>query len=448
MIFCTKRGAVATVTVAKRRHFDMNLRWLAILLMAAMEAACGHSSPAAPTPVPASPKPEGPSVAVRLTVDNVASQDAVAGLSVVAVDASASTGADLKYHVEFGDGTVVTDPIARHVYAATGSYQVTVTVTDAAERTAGASVPVIVASPLGTWLYAGFLSGVRQVEVQRLTLTSQQGLTMHGILATRGRERSVTGQLVADRRIRLVTDDRSETLEGGLPAELRTESSTLTLSAHGGGVEGETFGFTRVAADPAGAPPDAVLKMRFFSFSAPFAIKQISPIQFDGSTSRGDGLKYFIEFGDGTFSSDATAVHPIQAAGQYTARLTVVDRFGRSDSEAATYDVRSLVLWDPSQYQYWQTYGYPPESDIYVLLGFTAQDGTVVKGVLSVSSDPPIPKYLFSGTVTADGQVQLRVADSNIALSGTLALGPNYNDRKMVLTITGDRYHGERFTLH
>src|SRR3954453_4738659 len=108
MIFCTNRGAVATVTVAKRRHFDMNLRWLAILLMAAMEAACGHSSPAAPTPVPASPKPEGPSVAVRLTVDNVASQDAVAGLSVVAVDASASTGADLKYHVEFGDGTVVT----------------------------------------------------------------------------------------------------------------------------------------------------------------------------------------------------------------------------------------------------------------------------------------------------------------------------------------------------
>jgi PKD repeat protein len=425
----------------------MHLGWLAVLLMTAMAAACGHSSPAAPTPVAPSPKAESPSVAVRLTVDNVASQDAVAGLSVVAVDASASTGADLQYHVEFGDGTVITDPIARHVYAVPGSYRVTVTVTDAAERTAGTSASVIVASPLGTWLYAGFLSGVRQVEVQRLTLTSQQGLTIHGVLATRGRERSITGQLVADRRIRLVTDDRSEILEGGFPPELRTESSTLTLSAHGAGVEGETFGFTRVVAEPAGAPPDAVLKMRFFSFSAPFAIKQISPIQFDGSTSRGDGLQYFIEFGDGTFSRAVTAVHPIQDVGQYTARLTVVDRFGRSDSEATTYDVLSLVLWDPSRYQYWET-KFGEGSEIPVLLGFTAQDGTVVKGVLSVYSDSAIRRYLFSGTVTADGQVQLRVADSNIALIGTLALGPNFLDRKMLLTITGGPYHGERFTLH
>jgi PKD repeat protein len=443
MIFSAKRVALATDTVAYRRHGGVAPTAFAILLLVT-GTACSHASPAAPTPGPTSEKPDAPVAVARLTVDNLASQDAIAGLSVVMVDATASTGTNLKYRVEFGDGTVINDRVARHVYETTGSYQVAVTVTDATERTAAISRPVIVSSPLGTWLYAGFLSGVRQVEVQRLTLTSQETQTIHGTLATRGRERSITGQLLADRRIRLVTDDRSETLEGVMPSELRSESSALTLGAHGSGVDGETFIFTHLLSEPTGAPPDAVLKMRFFSFSAPFAIKQISPIQFDGSTSRGESLKYFIEFGDQQVTSDATSVHPIRQAGQYTARLTVVDRFGRWDSEAMPYEVQALVLWNPPNFEYWFN-----DEELTVLdaiLGFTAQDGTAVSGIFRryVIYPQPPKDFPFTGTVTADGEVQLSLVGSNVVLNGSLTLGPRTNDKNMVLTITGDGYHGER----
>ena len=65
-------------------------------------------------------------------------------------------------------------------------------------------------------------------------------------------------------------------------------------------------------------------------------------MRFDGSGSRGDGLSYFIEFGDGQVSAEPVAVHPIEQAGYYLARLTVVDRFGRADAEILSLWVNSL----------------------------------------------------------------------------------------------------------
>src|SRR5436190_23532787 len=77
--------------------------------------------------------------------------------------------------------------------------------------------------------------------------------------------------------------------------------------------------------------PQAVLNVRFDSFGAAMAITGLSPIQFDGTRSSGDGLSYRIEFGDGQSSSKPIAIHPVDITGPLTARLTVVDRFGRTD---------------------------------------------------------------------------------------------------------------------
>ena len=72
---------------------------------------------------------------------------------------------------------------------------------------------------------------------------------------------------------------------------------------------------------------------------------------FDGSVSRGDGLSYFLEFGNRQVAEASTATHPIEKEGSYQARLTVVDRFGRLDSESVPYAAMSLV-WPANDY-YW-----------------------------------------------------------------------------------------------
>jgi len=166
--------------------------------------------------------------------------------------------------------------------------------------------------------------------------------------------------------------------------------------------------------------------MRFFSFSAPFGIKQISPILFDASPSRGDGLTYFIEFGDREVAQSVTAVHPVEKVGEYSARLTVVDRFGRANSETADFEVRSLVT--EGYYVYWENYG------VANLLIHT-QNGTAITGSLYRYDEAGTGWRSFSGTADADGNVRVALADSAGILAGTLALQwTGYETNRLELT--------------
>ena len=79
------------------------------LLLAA--AGCGDSPGTQPTPVPETPI-AGPTAAFTLTVDGLGSQEAIAGLSNVTIDASASTGAGIRVEVAFGDGETATTVVA------------------------------------------------------------------------------------------------------------------------------------------------------------------------------------------------------------------------------------------------------------------------------------------------------------------------------------------------
>ena len=360
------------------------------------------------------------------------------GVSEVTVDAGGSTGAGLRYRVEFGDGTTASEAVSRHVYDVAGTYSVTVTLTDASGRTTTTSRELVVASPLGAWLYSGYLARVRAVEVRTLTLTARDGLTVRGVLTRAGAgESAVTGFLTPDRRIRLTVERQSETLEGVLPSVMTGERAALMLAARGGPADGETLTFTPRIGEPTGPAPDAVLKMRFFSFSAPFAIKEISPIQFDGSTSRGEDLRYFIEFGDQQFTTDATAVHPINQVGQYTARLTAVDRFGRSDVETTSFEVRTLVAngW----YYWWEGAG--------GLIRIQSQKGTAVAGTLTLYRNFDVTS--FTGTADGNGDVRLALAGSDVALVGTLTLRwTGYYSNELALKYVGGPHNGETLTFH
>src|SRR4051812_44590093 len=73
--------------------------------------------------------------------------------------------------------------------------------------------------------------------------------------------------------------------------------------------------------------------------------------------SRGTDLSYYVEFGDGAVSTQARVVHTIDQGGSLTARLTVVDRFGRSDSEVFPYF--SFALTQPPNNFFSPNYSLP-----------------------------------------------------------------------------------------
>ncbi len=417
------------------------------LLFGALAVGCGKdSSPTQPTTNP-SGNTDGPAAKLTVTIDSLGSGEAVTGLSNVTVDARESSGSGLTYRVDFGDGATATEAVARHVYGAVGTFRVAVTVTDASGRTSSASREVAVSSPVGAWLSSGYLSRARQVEVRTLTLTGQDGRTLRGVLGVTGeRERAVTGTLSGERAVQFVLDDGSETLEGVLPGVLSGESSRLALVARGGRADGERLEFVPLRGEPSGSPPDAVLKMRFFSFGAPFAVQGFSPILFDGSTSRGDGLTYFIEFGDREFSTEQSAVHPIANADcphgirlpcPYTARLTVVDRFGRSDQEVVSFDVTSLVT--RGYYVFWQG------NDGIVV--FDSQDGREVTGIFQ-SYSGGYPGTRFSGTLSGERDIRLVVAGSDIVLTGTLSLQGSQWDWRLMLTQSGGAQPGKTYEFY
>jgi hypothetical protein len=312
---------------------------------------------------------------------------------------------------------------------------VTLTLTDGATATR----ELVVASPVGAWLYSGYLARAGQVEVRTLTLTAQDGVSVRGVLTRAvGRDSTVTGSLTPDRQIRVAVDGGSETLEGRLPSVLTGDGVTWPAAARGGVADGETLIFRRRSAEPSGPPPHAVFAMRFFSFSAPFAVKQISPVRFDGAASQGDGLTYYIEFGDRQFTTNATAVHPLEKVGSYTSRLTVVDRFGRTDVESRPFEARTLA--ECGDYFYWQGPG--PTT-----LCFTSQEGTQVTGYTSTGF--PNTGGFFSGTVNANGEVRLAFDGSSVTLAGTLTLGTaSYLSNQLVLTYVGGPHNGEALTFY
>ena len=413
-------------------------------------------TPSAPTPpaetAPAQTSGAAPVAVVKLTVDSLGSLEAVAAVSEVMFDAGESTGTRLRYRIDFGDGSVGSDRLARHVYAAPGTYHVTVTVTDEGNRTATTTRDVVVGSPLGLWVHSGYFARINRVEVRSLAITAQDGATLRGVLTKDSTGRTpFNGVITADRRVRFTLEGTTESLEGAIPSMLTSDGSAWPLALRGGALDGESSTFRRVVGEAVGPPPAASLRMRFFSFGAPFAVKQISPVLFDGSNSRGEDLTYYIEFGDGQVVTAQTATHPLDQQGHHTARLTVVDRFGRSNTESTSYWVEALNSGGPDLSYYWL--GSSDACQCVATVGFYTQQGTGVTGTHDVTlrGFGGSSRSSVAGTVSSAGDVQLAMAGSNITLSGRMTLpgeGVYSRDNSLILTFRGGPHDGVTITLH
>jgi len=400
-------------------------------------AACG-SHPTMPSTVPPSSTAGAPTAAIEVKADAAGSRDAIASLSEVIVDASGSRGSGLTFAIDFGDGSGASTASATHVYATPSTYTITGTVTDAQGRKASATKEVVVHTVTGSWFHAGAIENTKRVEVRQLTIDAQEGASVRGTYRLAGSaNRPFTGTLTAPREIHMTAG--SVSLDGTLPGRLNDEAVSWPLIVHGDSADGQRLDFRAITGPPEGPPPDAAIAVRFANGEV-LAIPAVTPISIDATSSRGTDLTSFIEFGEGTIVADSRATRTVDKDmfdPSLTARVTVVDRFGRSDSESATYALYDLgarvqdiwysgaSVFSPELHaSFWRpglgtTYG--------VRIGTASEHGESV------------------ATVGADYSIRITMPVSGIEYRGTLFL---VGEVRMVLVQRGGLNDGRTWTLH
>jgi len=404
----------------------MRYRIVGISVALGLSLGCGDKPPTQPSAPPATPpstSPAAPVVSLQIKVDGSTSSDVIASLSEVVVDASGSTGtAPLTFRVDFGDGTVSTSAVARHVYTAPGTFTIVAAVRDAQGREAlSATASIVVKAVTGSWFQAGYVARTSRVEVRRLSIDSQAGTTVRGTYLVAGDvDRAFTGTLIPPRDIRLTAGGVS--LEGTLPARLTDATVPWTLLAHGDSADGQRLDFRAITSAPDTPPPDASMKVSFGDDPTAWSpIAAVTPVRIDGASSRGAGLTYFIEFGDGFVATTPQATHVVDTRSSTVlmARVTVVDRFGRCDQESFEYRAFELAIGENTAIRdYWvQDY------DGFLMVEFMSRTGRNYVGRAKLPSVPSTPAF---ATLSDGPRVRIVLPELGLEYEGSLTMYPAF----------------------
>ena len=181
--------------------------------------------------------------------------------------------------------------------------------------------------------------------------------------------------------------------------------------------------------------------MRFDSVGSPAALVGLSPIRFDGSQSIGSGLGHFIEFGDGQFTSQAQAIHPVNDVGAFTARLTVVDRFGRAHSRTFDYGTFGLVNFALDGWVY---------ADLvskFLRFEFLRRNHLDYEGRIRYGYGAEFRSASVQAALSGERDVHIRAPELGLEFRGHVEL-LNPTQAIMIVTQTGGPDHGRVWTLH
>jgi hypothetical protein len=297
----------------------------------------------------------------------------------------------------------------------------------------------------GAWFHAGYIDKTKRVELRRLSIDAQNGANVSGSYRVTGNaDRSFTGTLIAPRNIRITADGVS--LEGVLPGRLYDDGENLTLQSRGDSADGQRLDFRAVVGDPSTPAPDADMRVSFGDDPEAWGpIASVTPVHIDGTASRGVGLTSFIEFGEGFVATTSQATHVVDAPPYppLTARLTVVDRFGRSDTESLDYFVYDLGAQGSPSGDYWTTSNGPDLIRIF----FDSRSGRTYGGRIQrvVGSESEVVSV--SASVTGLRDVIITVAAWGIEYRGTIVMAPGYNVQ-MNLVQSGGAGAGRALTLY
>jgi len=230
-------------------------------VVALTAARCdGGRTPVSPSAAPpvTSPAPTVTAAPVaRLSVqvpDDLGGKTVLVGLTAVTFDASTSSGADLRYRIDFGDGTFATAPNVTHVYPGTykgGDATATLTVTDRLGESSSTTVKVRVtqlSDGFYYWTQAAPKVGERWFRFRQ----NADGLTLDGyyfgpenrLPGNAYTRMHLTGALSGVRSIQLISDDGSIRMSGELRlGDAVAWGSIIRMTFRGGSADGQTIDF-------------------------------------------------------------------------------------------------------------------------------------------------------------------------------------------------------------
>jgi hypothetical protein len=181
------------------------------------------------------------------------------------------------------------------------------------------------------------------------------------------------------------------------------------------------------APPPLPAAPKAVLSVGRGDSTPPFAVVNVTELLFDGSRSEGDGLTYLVEYGDGASSTEPLTTRRVNGSPpavaprrSITAKLTVTDRYGRTDSTTQPYFLVSVHA-DAGYGTFWHG---SKGSDPYLNLSLT-QDGATLSGGYSGWDNRRTISGRVTGVLTDDRAIRLKSVDGAIEFIGTVELRPS-----------------------
>jgi PKD repeat protein len=256
-------------------------------------------------------------VAVTNTAPTAAFTSSATGLEV-SFDGTGSTDPDgtiASYAWDFGNGTTSTVPTPTVRYAAAGTYQVRLTVTDSAGDTAtlakSVTVDTVNAKPT-----AAFTSSVRDLTA---SFDGSGSSDTDGTIASYAWD----------------FGDGSAAASGAVPehsyASAGTYSVKLTVTDNRGGTDSVTQAVTVTA-------PNQKPTAAFTSSATGLSVA------FDGTSSSdpdGSIASYAWDFGNGDSSTAAKPFTTYAAAGTYSVKLTVTDNRGATDTLTRSVTVNS-----------------------------------------------------------------------------------------------------------
>ena len=285
----------------------------------------------------------------------------VSNLSVQFVNQS--TGPVTASSWSFGDGNTSDQPNPSHTYAAPGTYDVTLTVTDASGGSNSATQQVTVTAPI----QANFAAQPNNLDVQ-FTDQSTGAITSYAWQFGDGG-----------------TSDQQN------PAHTYAAPGTYTVTLTVGDASGATNTATQQVS--VSAPVEANFTAQVTDLTVQFT-----------STSTGDIAQYNWNFGDGNTSTEQNPTHTYAAPGSYPVTLMVISTSGVGDDQGQMVDVSA-----PLQANF---AAQPNNLDVQ----FTDQSTGTVNSYFwqfgdGGTSDQPSPSYTYA----ADGtyQVTLTITDAS-----------------------------------
>ncbi len=246
--------------------------------------------------------------------------------TTVVFDGTGSSDADgsiTDYAWEFGDGTSGSGATPSHLYAAAGSYNVSLTVTDDGGLTHTDTTSATIGEVVNQPPVADANGPYSGTTGMLISFDSNGSTDPDGSIVSFswnfGDGTSATG----------ATASHAYTAEGSY-------NVTLTVTDNDGAMDSAS---TTVTVGSGNLAPVA-------DAGGPYSSMVGVEVQFDGSGSNdpdGSIVAYQWEFGDGSVSTDPNPTHSYATAGTYNVTLTVYDDNGAMDADAASVEVSAVT---------------------------------------------------------------------------------------------------------